>query len=301
MATYAAVMNPAEEVRTSHTPAIVMACVMIATISSSQGATLIFSDTYNYTTGSPANQTNLATDAAARQAAGSVTSSYTEQLAGAGTRDAMLVNANGQSQLRFQTTNHASSSSQTAVDLSTNFASNLIGKHYKISFTDLAFVRGNTDATDTWFSVAVGDSTTSISGPNDATADVASIIRTNGTLNRWEDNVNLGTDSSGLSVNYDFASRYALIELHVDETTNTAWMYAEDMSGGTFTSTTWSIDFENNTNRYIELRAHQGATGTDGSDMSVYLNSLSVTIVPEPSTVLLAGCWSLLLLRRRRN
>jgi len=238
----------------------------------SADAALIFNDTYNYTTGAPGDQTALGTDLAARQCLGSTTSSYTEQLAGSGTRDALLTNINSQSQLRFRTTNTASSPSQTAVDLNTNFASSLAGKQYSISLMDLAFVRGAaaTLPTDIWFAISVGDTNTSISGPADATADASVLIQAGGNMTKWEDNSNAnGSQNAGLSLNYGFATRYAIAELRIDETgaIKTAQAYFKDMSGNEFTSDSWVIDFDNSTNRFIELRAHQGSGGTDGTDV----------------------------------
>jgi hypothetical protein len=267
-----------------------------------RAAVLIFEDTYNYTTGAPGDQTNLSTDLAARQAGGTTTSTYTEQTGGTTTttRDALMTNINGASQLRFRTSNPSSSSSQMAVDLNTNFASNLAGLHYKISLTNLAFTRANTTATDVWFAISVGDS--DVTGPNNASADVSALIQAAGSVTKWQDNSNAGSQNSGLSLNYGFATRYALAELHIDETTatNTAWVYFEDMNGNTFTSTPWNITFANTTTRLIELRAHQGATGTDGTDMSVYVDTMRITVIPEPgSGMLLFVAAGVTLLRRK--
>ncbi len=266
-----------------------------------QAATLVFEDTFDYD-GSPNPQTDLSDSIAARQTGGLTTSNYTEQSAGGG-NGGFLTSANGALQLRLQTTNPNTGAAQSSVDLSTNFASSLVGEHYKISLTDLAFVRGTGTIlpSDIWFSISIGDSSPSINGPNDASADAAALIRANGSVTKWEDNSSAaGAEVSGLAVGYGFATRFAIAELHIDETTDTAWTYFEDMDGDSFTSAAWSIDFDNDTNRFIELRAHQGAGGDNGIDVSTYINSMSVTVIPEPGTALLGGLSLVILLRRRR-
>lgn len=284
------------------TLAILLTLIGISTFAHT--AVIVFNDTFDYD-GNPDPQTNVNDEQLTRQAAGTTTSTYTEQIAGgAGTRDAMLTVANGQDQIRFQTTNHSSSSSQAAVDLDANFASSLVGKHYKITLTDLAVIRGNSDVSDIWFAISVGDTSPSITGPNSTGTDAAVLIRHNGggPGNGWEDNVSQGVQSSSLSLGYTFETRYAIAELHIDETgtTDIAWAYFMDMNGNEFTTNTWNIDFDNGTNRFIELRMHQGATGTDGTDVSAYIDSMSITVIPEPSAALLGCLGFSFLLRRRR-
>lgn len=269
-------------------------------------ATTVFADTFDYS-GTPAPQTDLTTDVAARQAGGTVTSSYTKQTTGSAGNVAALNVANGQDTLLLQSSNlSGTSASQSAVNLGTNFATQLVGKNYAISLTDLVFTRGNADVTDVWFSISVGDSATGIDGPNQASADAGLLIRSNGAMTKWEDSTNLGSHTpAGMTLNFGFSTRFAMAELRIDETgaTKTAQAYFKDTGGNEYTSPTWNIEFEDNTNRYFELRAHQGGTGTDGTILDLQIDSIAITAVPEPDVSTLLGGLGVLALwvRRRRN
>lgn len=263
--------------------------------------TIIFSDTFDYS-GTPAPQTDLTINQTARQAAGLVNSTYTTQ--GLGTSPIQALNvANSQNTLLLRSSNPNSATSQAAVDLNTNFATQLAGKSYVISLTDLYFTRGNTDVTDIWLSISLGDSATSITGPNNASADVASLMRADGTLTAWEDNASPLSTATTLSLDYGFATRYAIAELRIDETgpIKTAQAYFKNTAGAEFTSATWTVDFDNTTNRFIELRAQQSATGTNNTLVDIQMDSLTITVIPEPSAALLGGLGMLFLLRHRRN
>jgi hypothetical protein len=263
--------------------------------------TIIFSDTFNYD-GVTVPQTTLNTNESARQAAGLVNSTYVKQ--GSGTSPIQALNvANSQNTLLLRSSNPNSGTSVAAVDLNTNFATQLAGKSYVISLTDLYFTRGNTDVTDIWFSISLGDGATSINGPNNAEADVASLMRADGSLAAWEDNATRLATGSTLALDYGFATRYAIAELRIDETgpTKTAQAYFKNTAGAEFTSAMWTVDFDNTTNRFIELRAQQSATGTNGTLVDIQMDSLTITVIPEPSAALLGGLGLLMLLRRRRN
>lgn len=71
-------------------------------------------------------------------------------------------------------------------------------------------------------------------------------------------------------------------------------------ANGTYSSSELAITFDNTTNRYLELRGHQGGTGVNGGVIDFRLDGISIDIVPESSSALFGALSCLCLLRRRR-
>jgi hypothetical protein len=262
----------------------------------------VFLDTFDYS-GSPDPQTNLAADLAARQAGGAVGSSYTEQKNGPASNDAALSVDNGLDTLRFRTLNN-NSASQIAVDLGTNFASQLAGNYYAIRLTDVYYVRSDQNISDVWLAISVGDESGTITGPNQGEADVAVLARPrqapSNNYTRWEDGGSAGPGATtGLTNGFDYANRFAVIELRVDEVAGQATAYFEDANGNSHLSNPWAIDFDNNTSRRIEIRAHQGTSGGSNETMDVHVDAMSIELIPEPASLALLGLGGLALLRRK--
>ncbi len=285
-------------------PRLGSAALAFALSQTSSGVT-VFSDTYEYS-GTPNPQTNLATEIATRQAGGTTASTYTEQIAGPVANDAALNVDNGLDVLRLRTTNPSTGASQAAVDLNTNFAPTLANKIYTVTFNDLWFTRGTVDITDVWFALSVGDTSPSISGPNNAQTDFGLLLRAQGSGHAiWRDNSNTGGafNLTGSGADYGFSTRYQQVVMTIDETAgiaNATGKIDVTTANGTFSSPVFNFGFDNVTDRYFEFRAHQNSTGTDGQFMDVRIGSVAIDVIPEPSSACIGAFGLLLLLRRRR-
>ncbi|MFK7852337.1 MAG: hypothetical protein AB8D78_15275 [Akkermansiaceae bacterium] len=281
------------------------ASAVICLASSSQAIT-VFSDTFNH--GSGAGTFPLGTNIGPRQAGGTTSSTYTGSTAGSGGNNTLLNTNNGLEVLLLRTFNVASGVSQSAVDLDTNFASALAGNKYSISMTNVNFQRSSSTITDIWMALSIGDTSTGINGPNSGLADFGLLLRAQATGSRlWQDNVNAtGFDLTGSGASIGANNGFDSVVVTIDETAgggSATAMVEATTANGTFTSSVLNIDFDNSTHRFLELRAHQGAAGTNGQLMDMRFDSLAIDVIvpiPEPSTAMLGVLGSLLLFRRRR-
>ncbi len=268
--------------------AVAMACCL-AILPQSARSQVIFEDTFNYG-GVLALEPNLAVNQAARQAGGLVTSTYTKQFSVGNTSG--LNAANGHEALLLRTLNPAAGSSQSAVDLDVNLAPYLAGGSYNIILDDVWFLRGSATITDAWLGISLGDTSPSVTGPTGLQADIGVLLRPrdNGQT-IWRDNVNTGgvVNWTGSGLDYSFAARFNQIIISVDEVAGIVSGQVTT-ANGIFLLPSVPFSFENNTDRYLELRGHQGATGTDGQLVDVRIGKLSI-VVPEPSSLamLMAG------------
>lgn len=283
----------------------IFSAAMLYCLATSLPATTIFSDTFNYG-GVPNPESDLTNNIVARQSGGAFSSTYTKQTAG--TNGVFLNDNSGLNVLLLRTLNTAGAS-QSAADLNTNFAASLAGNKYSITLTNVNFQRNSADISDVWFALSVGDDAGgSITGPNSGLADFALLLRAQDSGSRlWQDNVNTaGFDLLGSGATFGFNNRFERVVMTIDETGgigNATGQIEVTAPNGVFTSSVINFDFENSAHRYLELRAHQGSAGTDGSLMDLRFDSLSIDVVdpiPEPSVAMLGAFGGLLLLRRRK-
>ena len=266
--------------RSSAIPQVLSLTFLAVGLQSVQSQT-VFEDTFNYG-GVPVATNDLTLNIAARQAGGATTSTYTKSIIGAGVNDALLNTSNGEEVLLLRTFNQPGAS-QTRIDLDTNFASDLSGKSYSIILDDVWFARSAADISDAWLGLSIGDDGGGVNGPNSPIADIGLLIRPRETGNNvWRDN----SPTTGSGLNWGFANRYEQIQLDVDEVGGTVSGQITT-ANGTYAIPTLPFSFDNSTNRFFELKGHQGGVGTDGQLMDTRIGNMQIVIVPEPGSLAL--------------
>lgn len=193
-------------------------------------------------------------------------------------------------------------------NLDTDFGPSLVGKTYTISF-DWYYNKRNTGSTDQWVSFGIGD-TPSLTGPNAADTDFGMLIRPAGVGNPNDNLARFYNDSTFSSGN-DFAAtpnftlNYVTFSVKVTENALGTAATVDVTAGATSLISGFNIGFDNSTSRHFDFASHLGSDpATPGADFSdLFIDNVSITAVPEPSTVALfmgAGVALMAVVRRRR-
>ena len=241
--------------------------------------TNVFLDTFTFS-GTPGATAPLTSNVVARQAGGAVTSAYTAAYSGVATNSALLLDSHaglGSDALQF-CTYLTNASSQAAVDLATNLAAHVAGRVWTVSGR-VQIARAVTNISDAWLAVSLGD-TVGFNGPNNANADLALLIRGNGGWQVWEDNLAAGTGAAAALRSPDLWSQPAAFRILVDESEPPAEATLTVTVGSTTNQLgTYTLDFETNTARCLELRAHQAAgTAAYGAIAEAAVDDLAVSL-----------------------
>ncbi|MEO6712909.1 MAG: lamin tail domain-containing protein, partial [Mycobacteriales bacterium] len=219
-------------------------------------------------------------DAAARQAAGTSTTTYTEATTGAAGNDSFLEDSTlFASDVLTLHTVHGAAFSQSSVRLDGNFADSLAGQKWIARYTG-RLDRSNTGIVDAWLSLAVGDQP-DVTGPNSATADFALLLRGTAAWQTWADNTVLATGAAAVLRSPDLWSTPFTVTITVDETLGQPTAQVSVLVGAnSFNLGTWNVAFDNATARFFELRAHNGGnTSAAGAIMDARVDVLVLTQV----------------------
>lgn len=240
-----------------------------------------------------------------RQSGGAVSSNYLEANVGNGNAFLNVPASGFASDVLLLRTNYISGQANAGVALlNANFASSLAGTAYNISFTGQISSSAGA-STDLWLSVFLGGDSTA-SGPNGATTDYGVLLRPNGNATEWRDNSSVTqTGVTGITAGGVFTFDLLVDETGVDPT---AQFTINRGTAEEFNSEPFAFDFEVDDagNRFFGLRGQQGGSaGTNGSAAlaDFRYDNLTITAVPEPSTVALlaGGAMTLLAVARRRR
>jgi hypothetical protein len=276
-------------------PTTLLITSLLAAGSALQAQT-IFYDSFG--DGSIANTSDINTNVPARQS-GSTSSTYTGSGANnvfhvsnddAGITSTNAAPTNNMARMRNNEQVPAGGSNGF-LSLDNNFSS-LAGQDYTISF-DLTYNKRNTDSTDQWVSFSIGD-TAGQAGPNNTNSDFGILLRPNGVGNAndqlarfYADNVfNVANDYTTTPA---FDTSYVNFIITISES-GIGGPTVSVSADGTMIINNFTFDFEN-AGRYISFGTHLGSNsdtlGVEFAD--TFIDNLTVTIVPEPSTSALLG------------
>lgn len=293
--------------------------VMILGVMRHAGAQIVFSDDFELQS-TNANNQNINLDIGVSRQTTGTTSTYT----GSGANGVFNVSSNDDG-----ITNNGSgspTSNQFArmraneqnvgpvnlfLDLGTNFASSLAGTPYTISF-DLLYRKRDTSTTDQWVGFAFGDTVPSSSSPNSSETDFGVLLRPDG-INPANNRLARFYDDAAVSAGDDFTttpvftSDYVTFTFTVTEAANGLSATVDGTADATTILSNFAIDFDNNTGRYFAFSAHLGPDATPGAGglefADSFIDNVSITTIPEPSSFLLLGvaCLAGLALRGRKR
>ncbi|WPJ97114.1 PEP-CTERM sorting domain-containing protein [Coraliomargarita algicola] len=196
-------------------------------------------------------------------------------------------NTAGNSMGRIRNNEQTGGASNAFLSLDTNFGSSLAGEVYTISF-DLHYKSRVTDSTDQWISFAIGDSVAP-QAPSAAGSDFGILLRPDG-VNPANNNLTRYYSDGILSASDDytstpsFTSSYVNFIVTVNETGAGTTIGAT--ANGTAILSDFAADFATG-DRYFAFGSHLGSGVSAFSD--VFLDNLTITVVPEPSTYALIG------------
>lgn len=283
------------------------AALAIASPDSVQAEVVIFNDDFNISTSSSGSESiDLNFELASRQAAGTTTSTYTANTNQAPTTTSVSLNQPaggsfaGEDVLRFRTFVNGGAAANAGVTLDTNFAPQLVGQVYEVNFTAGLELAGAPSG-DRWFSFFLSDSVTA-AGPNSGGTDYGVLVRDRDASNvtLWDDgSPTTQTVTDPVTTVSPFASNalYAVTML-VDEVSGTVTTTLNKGTANEVSLGTVAVDFENATDRYLGFRANQGAAA---GLADTRLDNLSITVIPEPGSMMLMGAGVLVLVARRRE
>jgi hypothetical protein len=209
---------------------------------------------------------------------------------------------------RIRNNEQDSGSTNGFLSLDTNFGSQLAGNEYTISY-DLYYNQRTTSTLDQWISFVVTDSSAGGS-PAAPASDFGMLLRPDGVGNAgvgdnfgrfYEDgSFNGSNDSSSIP---SYISGYETFTVTINETgaspTATVTIGASTVLSGL------ALDFESS-DRFFAFGSHLGAdlVSGDGNQFAdSFIDNLTITVVPEPSSYALLGgllALSCLAFRRQR-
>ncbi len=264
------------------------ACALLAFSTIAWADTVVLADPFSITGG--ANDTNINVDIPARQSGVLTGGTFTElPTSGAsGTNDALIEKSSatfaGSDALLLRTF-HATTPTQMAVRLSTDFGPQVAGKKWSVSFT-ANIQRSSTNITDTWVSLDLGDTANHV-GPTNASTDVGFFVRGNGGWNTYADGTLVGAGAAAVLKSPDlYATNYTVV-LTIDETVSpvTASAVVTVAGGSTSNLGPWNITWENAA-RYIELRMQNGGNAlSPGATADGRVENLTVSRFGNEPTV----------------
>lgn len=253
---------------------------------------VIFQDTF--TTEDGLNNQSINLDIGSTRQTTGATSTYTHtgptsQSNVSTNDDGVTNNGNtaGNSLGRIRNNEQTGGGSNAFLSLDTNFGGSLAGEVYTISF-DLHYKSRITDSTDQWISFAIGD-TAAPQAPSAAGSDFGMLLRPDG-VNPSNNNLTRYYSDGILSASDDytttpsFTSSYVNFIITVNETGAGTTIGAT--ADGTTILSNFAADFATG-DRYFAFGSHLGSGATAFSD--VFLDNLTITVVPEPSTYALLG------------
>ncbi|MGZ0655471.1 PEP-CTERM sorting domain-containing protein [Coraliomargarita sp. W4R53] len=253
---------------------------------------IIFQDTF--TTNDGLNNQSINLDIGATRQTVGTTSTYTHNGAtsqsNVSTNDDNTTNngnAAGNSMGRIRNNQQSAAGSNAFLSLDTNFGSSLAGETYTISF-DLHYKKRATDTGDQWISFAIGDSNAT-QAPNAAATDFGLLLRADGVSPTNDNLARFYSDgvvnaSNDYATTPSFTSSYVNFIITVNETGAATTIGAT--ANGTTILNNFAADFANN-DRYFSFGSHLGSGTAAFSD--VFLDNLTISVVPEPSTYALIG------------
>lgn len=214
----------------------------------------------------------------------------------------------GNGMARIRNNEQDSGSTNGFLSLDTNFGTQLAGEKYTISY-DLYYNQRTTSTLDQWISFAVGE-TDPAGSPAAAGSDFGVLLRPDGVGNVGVgDNFGRFYADGAFSAANDttavpsYIGGYLSFLVSIDETGVSP--VATLTIGGTAVLSSFNFDFES-TDRYFAFGSHLGADTVpgDGNQFAdTYIDNLTITVVPEPSTYALIGGLLALtsVMIRRRN
>ena len=248
---------------------------------------IAFVDPFTFTPAPGANSGDENQGIPDRQAGSTLTSTYTEtDDIGHPSNGLLLENDNarfGPSDVLLVRTKAIASASQTAADLDRDFGAILAGRKWQIEF-DAYAARNSAAVTDEWFAISIGDvavgaGEAGIRGPNHPSADFAILLRGDGRFTTWMDGALV---ASGLHSSTARWGDVYHLEIIVDEIGPTPQVSVVYSIGGTaLTLGTWPVTWDNLTNRFIELRAHQGGQESESPLMDVRVDNLTIEVTQD--------------------
>ena len=275
--------------------------ILLATVVTVAADTTILLDPFTFPSSPGATNTDVNSNAATRQS-GTDPTAYTEFSQGVAGNDALLENSTliGSEVLLLRTI-HGAVTSQAGVRADVNFGSKLAGKKWTVSYTG-RISRADVNIFDAWLSFSVGDQAV-LTGPTGATTDFGFLVRGNGGWQAWTDGsvpAN-GNGDSGALRNPDLWGVSFTVTITVDETLSQPTAQATVVVGtSTFSLGPWNVGFETATERFFELRAHNGGNGSSAGALYSTAESDSLTVtqintLPQPplisSTPLAQSLW----------
>ena len=252
---------------------------LLASASTLCADTTLLLDGFDFPSSPGTTNTDVNLNAPARQS-GAATTSYTQLATGNASNDALLEDSAlfGSDVLLLRTI-HGAAASETALHPDTNFASGLAGQKWSVTYV-ARLDRADGNVTDGWLAFAVGDQT-DFTGPSSPTADFGFVVQGNGSWFAFVDGpvAPNGFGSAGALRSPDLWSGVFTVTITVDETLAQPTAKAVVVVGAsTFNFGPWNVGFDNGTNRYLELRAHNGGSGGGpGALMDARVNAFIVT------------------------
>ena len=241
--------------------------------------TTLLLDGFDFPSSPGSTNTDVNFNIPARQS-GTTPTTYTQTLAGSGSNDALLEDSAlfGSDVLLLRTI-HGSAASQTAVRADTNYAAGFVGQKWAVTYVG-RLDRGDVAITEGWLAFAVGDQP-NFTGPNGATADFGFVVQGSGSWVAFVDGALPpgGSGGAGTLRSPDLWSGVFNVTITVDETLAQPTARASVVVGAsTFNFGPWNVAFDNASDRYVELRANNGAGGTAaGALMDARVNTVVVT------------------------
>lgn len=261
--------------------------VLSASVFPAFGQSTAFVDPFTFPSSAGTLPTDYNLDVPARQAGGTLTSTYTmTDNVGHANNEVFLQDDHfrfGPSDVMLIRTQAIDSASQTAIDLDTDFGNIVAGRTWEIEF-DAYAVRNSTAVSDQWWAISIGDvapggDEAGIRGPNHPSADFAILLRADGRFTPWVDGNSLGSGKTSRTPLWGVVYHFKLI---IDDLKPVPEVTAIHTVDGVETNLgTWPVTWDNTTSRFIELRAHQGGQASGAPLMDVRMDNLTINITQD--------------------
>ena len=226
-------------------------------------------------------------DIPARQAGGTLNSTYTmTDNVGHSNNEVFLQNDHhrfGPSDIMLIRTRAITSTSQTSIDLDTDFGNVLAGRTWELEF-DAYPARNSNAITDEWWAVSIGDvavggAEAGVRGPNHPSADFAILLRGDGRFTAWVDGISVGGGTTSATPLWGRVYHFKLVVDELKPIPEVTAIFTID--GVETTLGTWPISWDNTTSRLIEMRAHQGGLASENPLMDVRIDNLKFNITQD--------------------